>query len=383
MKRRIALATAAVLMVASLTLAFASALEYSGTHVFRNVLNTSGVNLQLEQFRMTDRGMVPAEKGMPVVPGERLSYIPRVTNLETDSYIRVRFEVSASSTGVAITPESFYGTGSGWIRKGNFFYCRNVFGQGDSSEVIQGLVVPQDIADRSGEIRIKVTADAIQARNFTPDFDAYNPWGTVEIQTLDIRRGTGNHVCRNVVKTQSMDFSFAREGTFECSTEDLFSEFDSFQPGDTCREKLDMKNNSGKKLNVYFRTDNVKTELLEEMKLSISCCGSKVYSGPLTSEALSSFIKIGTIEKGRAGKLEFEISLPENADNRFSMLDDQVTWIIAVKDAENDGTEKKGRSPATGELWIPLAIATLGICGATLAAVIALTSGRRKDRKDD
>lgn len=380
MKRRIALITASVLILASVSLAFATTLEYSGSHVFRNEFNTSGVNLKLEQFQMKDGIMAPANCGSDVMPGEKLSYIPRVTNLEADSYIRVSFEISADETGMAITPDSFFGVGENWIRKGNCFYCRNIFGKDESADVIRGIVVPSGIKKAGGKIRIRATADAIQAKNFAPDFTEANPWGTVEIQTRDFREDGSGAVCRGAIKTQSMDFSFAREGTFECSTEDLFSQFGSFQPGDRYSETLDMKNNSGRRLTVNFRTDNLKTDLLDEMKLSISCCGKNVYNGPLTSETLSTFLEIGTIEDGQAGKLEFEISMPKEADNRYSMLEDNVTWIIAVSDSDGEDVTE---TAATGDMWLPVAMAILGISAALLAAVITILSRKGKDRGND
>lgn len=380
MKRRIAILTASMLLIASLCLAFASALEYSGSRVFRNEFNTSGVNLKLEQLQLTDSGLLPACDSSCVMPGEMVSYIPRVTNLEADSYIRVRLEISVDGTEIALTPDSYFGIGENWIRKGNCFYCLDVFGQNESSDVIGGIVIPQSLTYAGGKVRIRATADAIQARNFEPDFNRANPWGTVEIQTLDCREDGRGAVCRGAMKTQSMDFSFAREGTFECSTEDLFSGFDSFQPGDSYSEKLDMKNMSGRKLVVYFRTDNVKTDLLDEMKLSIRCCGKSVYSGPLTSEALGSFMEIGTIENGRAGKFEFEISMPKEADNRYSMLEDNVTWIIVVSGAEE---EDESGAVATGDRWLAPALAALGVSAALLAAVITVYAGSRKGRDDD
>ncbi|MCQ2546504.1 MAG: hypothetical protein MJ161_03020 [Clostridia bacterium] len=380
MKRRIALLTAALLLLVSFGLAFAAALEYSGSRVFRNEFNTSGVNLKLEQYRVTDRGIARAVEGTCVAPGERVSYIPRVTNLEADSFIRVTLDLTSDGDDIAITPDCFFGIGENWVRKGNCFYCRDIFRQGESADVISGIVVPYEMESGGGQMRIRATADAIQAKNFSPDFAAANPWGTVEIQTLACREGDRGAICRGVVKTQSLDFSFAREGIFECSTEDLFSKFDSFQPGDKCSETLDMRNKSGEKLTVHFRTENVRTDLLDEMKLSISCCGKKVYSGPLTSEELASFMEIGTIENGRAGKLEFEISMPREADNRYSMLEDNVTWIIAVSRA---GKEEASKAPLTGEKWLPLALAALGVSGAMLAAVITVCAGRRKGHGDD
>lgn len=151
---------------------------------------------------------------------------------------------------------------------------------------------------------------------------------------------------------------------------------------------------------VYFRTDNHKTDLLEEMKLKISCGGESVYEGNLSSEELNSFIRIADIENGQAGGLEFQISMPESADNRYAMLRDNVTWIIAVKEqeeAEQDREEVEQNpgdkdavsgSPAddsvgTGEQTLPLALMA-AIAGTSLLVImIILLRETRRNKKDD
>lgn len=345
---------------------------YSGSQVFNNALQTSGVDVKIE-----------ATGGGLITPGKITDYNPRVTNLNSDSFVRVRFDVD---------PVEVFGLEKGWIKKGNCYYYETPLTTGQSVNVFSRIRIPENVSDKLSAYKIRATVDAIQAKNFRPDFGSVNPWGTIKVeQTESIVRSQ-----RALVATQmeSPDFNYVRPGTFECSTEDLFSNFENFQPGDSYSEMLNMRNNSGKKMIVHFRTDNQKTKLLEEMQLLISCCGNKVYEGSLSSEELNSFIEIAGIESGQEGRLEFQISMPESADNRYAMLKDNVTWIIAVNEETAEAeepfkviepvdTEKTAaveKTPGTGDdvklLHLMVFMAAAALIG--MVCIIAVSQRRKK-----
>ena len=373
MNRSIAKAATCAVIAAAISAVFAAAAQFTGSQIFNNEFETSAVKVKIESRQASSA----AE------PGENVGYVPTVTNLNASSYIRVKFHVFANGKECSlISADSFYGSGSRWIKKGDFYYSTTAFRKGEAAEVVRGIRIPEEIGTGVTDLKILAAADAIQARNFSPDFNRENPWGTVEIQeeadtVRNAEYSSGKNVAGVAQVSEDMDFTYAREGIFECSTEDLFSRFDAFQPGDTCSEMLNMKNDSDRKMEIYFRTENQETELLDRMQLEISCCGSRVYSGSLTSEALDSFIQIGTVMPGHSGRLEFEISMPAEADNSFARLKDNVVWIIAVKGDENHktGTESIAK---TGDGMLPLAVMAL-ICSICIAvAAASLMAGRRK-----
>ena len=383
MKGRIAKTLFCVMAAALALIAFAAAAEFTKSHVFNNEFETAGVDVSIEQFETTENA---------VSPGEKVSYVPRVINLEVDSYVRVGFNiVTENMGGEVIGPDALFGVEKGWVKKGSYFYYTRILKSGETKDVLRGIKIPDGCGSNEkscmpdgGRIRVTATVDAIQANNFTPDFENISPWGDVRIQSKNERRKiadndakTEKSISRVATHVISPDFTYAKEGIFECSTEDLFSGFDSFQPGSACSELLSMKNNSGNILEIHFRTENRRTELLDEMKLSITCCGSEVYRGSLASENLSSFIKIGTIPSGKSGKIEFEISMPRSADNSFSDLKDNVTWIIAVDEKNTD--KKCPHGIETGDRTILPWIVLLALTAALLAAVITVLTAKRKD----
>ncbi|MDD4200381.1 MAG: hypothetical protein PHS19_03220 [Eubacteriales bacterium] len=380
MKRLVPLVTVSLLILV-LAIAWVSfgVKEFAGSQVFNNALETSGVDVRIE-----------AEGGGFTEPGRIVSYTPTITNLYSDSFIRVSFDSD---------PEEVFGMGDDWVKRGNYYYCKLPLAKGESRDLFDRIRIPESLGSGDLDYRLTARVDAIQARNFAPDFNSISPWGTIIIQEAN-SSAIRNQRALEAKRIIRPDFNYVKPGTFECSTSDLFCGFDNFQPGETCSEMLNMRNNSGGKMIVYFRTDNHKTDLLEEMKLKISCGGESVYEGNLSSEELNSFIRIADIENGQAGGLEFQIGMPESADNRYAMLRDNVTWIIAVKEqeeAEQDREEVEQNpgdkdavsgSPAddsvgTGEQTLPLALMA-AIAGTSLLVImIILLRETRRNKKDD
>ena len=96
-------------------------------------------------------------------------------------------------------------------------------------------------------------------------------------------------------------------------------------------------------MDVYFRTDNEMSKLLETIDLSISCDGQMIYQGTLVSTELRSFIKVMNIPAGKAGLIDFQISMPPEAGNEYSKMNDQVKWILAAEyDNESRGIVRTG-----------------------------------------
>ena len=69
--------------------------------------------------------------------------------------------------------------------------------------------------------------------------------------------------------------------------------------------------------------------------------------------------------------------MPKSADNSFSKLKDNVTWIIAVNEKKTEG--KPLRVTQTGDDMLLPEILILMLTAALLAAVITLLVGSRKD----
>ena len=162
----------------------------SGTAVYampeasvENNFETGIVDISLHEYMLNESGeeteWVDPEA---VLPGMQISKIPRITNEGNSCYVRVKLEFEGTE---AVDEEDLYGMDVNWTRaEDGYYYYKNILDESDSVDVFQGIRIPEDLSqeEMQGQIfSLNIDADAIQAANFTPDFDAVEPWGEVEI----------------------------------------------------------------------------------------------------------------------------------------------------------------------------------------------------------
>ena len=147
MKRRIAGGLIAGLLLAATAVFATETLPFTGEHVFNNELETSGVDVRIEQFRETGDGVVSAEGTVPVLPGETVSYMPKVTNLKEDSYVRVKFELRDESGAKTVAGDScIRGLNPGWVHRGDYYYFTGIMGKAEEEYVFSSIVIPAEMS---------------------------------------------------------------------------------------------------------------------------------------------------------------------------------------------------------------------------------------------
>ncbi|MBQ6496811.1 MAG: hypothetical protein IJI74_06560 [Firmicutes bacterium] len=373
MRKRIAvlLTAAAVLLAAGA--AFAST---NGTKIFHNRIGTSHVQVQVEQLQRTNEGLTEIDSSQPVMPGEKCSYIPRVTVTGRDSYVRLQFEAMMNEdSSTSISAEDVYGLNEDWVRKGNRFYCRNVIRTGEYSDVFEGIKIPQmeNGAGCTG-FRVKVTADAIQSENFAPDFESNEPWGSVSIEA-SAEHGTVRSRAASSVETKTMEFR--ENNSIECPPEDLFDGFGELVAGDVRSDHLTLTNRSNVKRKVLFRTETVPSELLQQIRLRIRCGKRFTYEGSLDSQDLSDPVTCAVLDPGQSIDFCYSLQLPETADNRFQESAEDVMWIFETKKVRNT---TPGKAVKTGDdAWRKVGFAIL-ICLLMLVIILCLHKGKKNEK---
>ena len=100
MKKKLFLVAAIVICVA--ILASGTAAYFTAVGTARNVITSGAVDVQIEEWQKTDEGLVPYPTDEPVLimPGSVVSKIVQVKNLEAESYIRAKFNVSVTFANV-------------------------------------------------------------------------------------------------------------------------------------------------------------------------------------------------------------------------------------------------------------------------------------------
>lgn len=374
MKKTIAAFTAAVLLLSVL----AVLAETEAGKVFRNKIETVFVQVDVQQLRETEKGLRQIQDGIAVMPGEKISYIPRVKVTGVRSYVRMRFDaVMNEAGGVEITPDDIYGLNKSWIKRGAYFYCTKVMSSGESSDVFRGIKVPQiDSGVPCSGFRISITADAVQQDHFAPDFSRSAPWGSISIQRSFV---DGNVKKRVAASAKKDELDLRNDDIIECSTDDLFEGFAGMAAGDSRSDRLILRNVSDDTREVYFQTSNHHAELLKQVELRLQCAETFAYNGDLESEKFTEPVKIATLDPGEKTVFNYTIELPNSSDNRFQDMADSVVWMFDSKAVKHAALEKNVR---TEDDQRNAFIAAVMLCMCAAGALLLLLRKHRNGNKE-
>ncbi|MDO4486148.1 MAG: hypothetical protein Q4C46_06090 [Bacillota bacterium] len=339
---------------------------------FINGFRTGSTDIKIGLYEEADDGYRHLRPGK-VMPNSRVSCIPIVTNLRADGYVRVKVEIVMNKdVPHPVSVENIYGIKDGWIIKGDCFYKIAKMKSGETSEIFKGFHIPEEWSEETSEgFSVKLTADVIQDQSFIPDFDSAAPWGNVEIETA---KEKDNIVYGNAKRTEDTHvIQYSQSGGLHKETTDLFRNFNHFMAGHKYKDSLTIENSSKKRIKVYFRTEAADNTLPDKMQLRILCGGKNVYEGNLVSHEFGEYKEIAEMGGGEKQLLEFEVELPKESVNYYSVLDDKVVWNFKVQELQNE---------ADVRTWDDSNIyAAISVCAASAALIPALIYGARRRKK--
>ena len=344
-----------------------------------NNFSTGIVDIELDEYTIEDGKEKKWENIIKdVLPGDDIYKIPRISNHGNDCYVRAY--VHFVDTPLDVT--CLKGMSDNWIlAEDGYFYYKEILETGKSVDLFQGIKIPVDLTESAAEslFTIKVDVDAIQSNNFDPDYDSSNPWG--EVQILGCEK-EGMYDINTFKKPDNKKFSITYEGDSNKlikNEDDFFMNFPVLLPGDTYTDTLLFTNNSNRKVNLYFRTASPEgTDLLNKVTLKITKpIGDNkevIYDGDLRATKLYENMLLAVIDKGKSGSLTYEIHVPEELQNPYSIMEDYVMWVFATdRIAEIDAVK-------TGDDTLKFCT-TMMIIGLVLA-VIGLGMGVVNKRRD-
>ncbi len=119
-------------------------------------------------------------------------------------------------------------------------------------------------------------------------------------------------------------------------------------------------------------------ELLERCRLTVSCGGPAAYDGPLSGSAMAGPVRLGPIEPGGTTELSYEIALPADLGNEFTLAVNEAAWGIEIAELPEAGGSAGGGRPLaqTGD-GAPVGVAEGAAAAAALAAAAAARRGAR------
>lgn len=293
--------------------------------IFSNDLKTGSVQIKLNQYQEGEKGMQPIEPGQ-VFANQDVSYIPEIKNIRADSYVRVKVDiVMDADVPEPITEANICGFNENWVKRGDYYYYVKPLKTFDSAWLFKGFHVPESWEEDKGVgFRISMTADAVQAKNLKPDFEKINPWGTIEIQE---EKDSDSIVYRAAEPASLLNvMTFSDSKGFESNTSDLFRNFRHFAAGDSFQDTLKMVNEAKYPVKISFCIDTEPGPLTEQMQVEIRCEGETVYEGPLTGSSMREYVELTELKASDIKDFTFKAILPEESDNVYSALNDQVIW---------------------------------------------------------
>lgn len=368
-----AMAALSVLLCASGSYIYAST-ETSVTNHFE----TGIVDIELEEYEEVDGELQPfrdytGEPGMnPVItPGMDISKIPRITNEGNDCYVRAKLTFRETQADLE---DDLCGFPDGWEKhKDGYYYYDKILYTGDEIDIFKGLKVPTDFPqeEEGQKFYLDIDVDAIQSKNFVPDFEADSPWGPVEIQQCIHEDG---YDISSFKKADHQKLEVEYQGKSEklfSRPDDFFQNFPVMMPGDKYQEHADLNNDSHSDIKLYFRSE-VKDDsiLLDEVKLKLTSKingqTKTIYEGPLSDSQITDNILLGVIPKEESGSLDFELIVPPELDNQYTILNSYVKWIFSTEPiVEGTGKVQTGDQGFMG-LYLLFGGVLVGCAAATL-----------------
>ena len=149
------------------------------------------VDIELKEYTLDEDGnKIDWQNKENVLPGEIISKIPEISCVEgsADCYVRAKVLINAKDENLAqdekmLTLDNLNVDTNKWMynsQDGYFYYKEILTDKSGSVTMFTQVDIPSEWDNKWSleEISIDITAEAIQARNFTPDFsnNSTNPW---------------------------------------------------------------------------------------------------------------------------------------------------------------------------------------------------------------
>ncbi len=318
----------------------------SNSITMQNKISTGVVNISLEEYQAVDGREESYQNNQVIVPGQTVSKIPEIRCLAEPCYVRCSVEWDLPgrdkvSETFPVTDGCIRGIGEGWVKAGDYWYYTKALGNSEGVRLFEGIRFPEFSAgDMCGqEIDVIISADAIQAANFTPDFKSADPWdGSGKIlESWKTRNGSKDEVSQESPNVRIFFKGDAEEMVTDADS--LFHVFGEFMPGDVKEGKLLVQNTTGRRQRVYLSMgrpaqDGDSLELLGEVNITVSNGGDTIYNGPASGLAGQDEKLLGIYEAGGGSVLVFKVEVPGSVGNSLALTAAKTDWTFR---AEADG----------------------------------------------
>lgn len=351
---------------------------YAGVQRFRaetvNHLETGNIKIELREYGIGEDGEETdyTYKG-EVVPGSYVSKIPRIQNLSSDCYIRIKTEYK---TDLSLEDSSLEGISDNWIKRGEYWYYQPILSEEESTDFFHGIRFPEewDESMAGKEMILSLQAEAIQARNFTPDYTREDPWYGETAQHCLQEFGVKG------IGEDNAPLYVIYEDSLSVDPTDFFENMGKMMPGDQYSDFFTIENKNREKAEIRFRTELLEMtkqqkEVLDGIGLTIQKDDQILYQGNLASLELEDGVSLGEIAGGGSERVLFSVAVPEEWDNTYTFRDTVVKWIFETERITADP------SPDTGEYGEKQGWIFFGLGMASFLILLTLLYGGERKNK--
>jgi LPXTG-motif cell wall-anchored protein len=341
-----------------------------------NRFSTGYVDICLKEYQEENGRETVWETAENILPGQRISKIPRIENRGNRCYIRAEIAIEGTEE---ITVNDLYGMEEGWISAGGMYYYTQILETGETVELFRGVQIPAEFdGTPGGDLQIRIDVDAIQADHFTPDYGSEDPWGEVEILEQK-KNGDGEITTWRKAENRPLRVVYLGEaGGLMASQEDFFSGFPALMPGGRYEDTAELVNSGEEDVRLYFRAVSGSGSILpERLGLKITCRMEEkeevIYEGKLKAASLEKSLFLGVIPAGKQGSFRFTLTVPADLDNAAALTEDMVTWIFSTEPSEGEVPPETGDSGSPAGVWLLLS-------GTALGGLTLVVRSRRRNR---
>lgn len=335
---------------------FCGGIVYAMTSVgVVNFFQTGMIDINLTEYQKNGSREELWVDNPEVLPGSIVSKIPRIHNAGSDCYVRVKLAFRENDE---LSEENLFGIGDDWLKSDDgYYYYTKVLAHDENVDIFQGLKIPEDFSQENEGTKfyIDIQVDAIQSKNFTPRFDMAAPWGDIEILAC---KKEGQYEVSSFKQSDTQTFRITYEGDSKellKNSDDFFANIPALMPGDQYSDSVEIVNNGSEEIKLYFRSEALDTSELPDkilLKITTTIDGREkvFYSGNLRATQLSEDVILGILPEGSKGTFDFEIEVPAELNNEYSVLNSYVKWIFSTEPIKEESVSTKTANRYTGKV---------------------------------
>lgn len=346
----------------------------------QNDFETGIVDISIAEYMMDGQKEVTWEDNPLVLPGAIISKIPRITNDGNNCYVRAKITFKGNDK---IDDAALFGMNEKWLKADDgYYYYTEELPHGEQIDLFAGLEIPVDLpAESQGQLfYIDIAADAIQSKNFNPDFRSAAPWGSVEIMKCD---KSGQYDVSSFKQSDSKSFQIVYQGDIAkliSNYDDFFANIPYLMPGDAYGDAVSIRNNGNEEIKIYFRSNaEDDSELLDKIQLAITTeiggVTKTIYQGSLRAEDLKNNVVLGKIPAGEKAAFRFDISVPKSLNNHYTIQNSFVKWIFSTEPIVEPSIPQTGDS---FPFYFHAGVMVMSLMG---LGILLVSQAKRKDVK--